>query len=214
MWPRIAPSDGMALDMPASAFPSALFSPEERDFQEIAPAQWNHSPDTQARHLLSFQECDGRRCCSPSPCVPLTLGENLLQFLGTSHSYQQTHGTSQSLQPAGCLQRAERPQLISHLPQGQAHTQAAPAERLLCWDPHTQLRPLLAASCCGSSALAPVPPCRWVETPHEACCVSHPHPSQRFPIRYRQRSWRATEKRDLFKYSDLGGDGTKKLKLR
>ena len=118
MWPPIAPGDGMALDIPASAFPSALFSPEDRHFQEVAPAQLNHSPEAQAGHLPSFQERDGRRCCSPGPCILLTLGANLLQFLGTSHSYQQTHGASRSLQPTACLQRAERPQLISHLPQG------------------------------------------------------------------------------------------------
>lgn len=123
----------MALDMPASAFPSALFSPEERYFQEVAPAWVDHSPDTQAGHLLSFQERSGRRCHSPGPCVPLTLGANLLQFIGTSHSYRQMHSASQSLQPAACLQRAERPQLISHLPQGpgtQPHLPPAPLARL------------------------------------------------------------------------------------
>lgn len=143
MWPRVAPSDGMALDMPASVFASALSSLEERDFQEVAPAQLNHSPDAQAGHLLSFQECDGRRCCSPSPCVPLTLGANLLQFLGTSHSYQQAHGTSRSLQPAGCLQRAERPQLISHLPQGPgAHPGSSRRATAVLGPPHPAPAPL------------------------------------------------------------------------
>lgn len=94
------PGDGMALDIPASTFPSALFSLLEKHFQEVAPAWMNPSPDTQRGHLPPFQQCDDRRCCSPGPCVLLMLAANTLQCLGTSPSHPQTHGASGSLQPA------------------------------------------------------------------------------------------------------------------
>lgn len=143
MQPHVVTGGGMALDLPASAFASALCSLEERHFQEVAPAQVNWSRDTQARYLPSFQERNGRRCCSPGPCGPLILGENLLQFLDTSHSYRQTRGASRSLQPAACLQRAERPQLISHLPQGPSMRPGGSYRAAPCWEPQTRPWPLL-----------------------------------------------------------------------
>jgi len=173
----------------------------------------------QAGHLSSFQECDSRRCCSPCPCIPLTLGANPLQFLGRSQSYRQTHGTSQISQPAACLQRAERPQLISHLPQGPgAHPNGSRRVAALLGAPHMGPAPLARLfvmwDLCSASCPAMLGlwwAAGWKHPEKFSQCVSCLHPSHRFPKRCGQSF--PTEKYDLFQHSDLGEDGAKQLKL-
>lgn len=150
---------------------SVPLCPEERHFQKVAPAQVNQSSGV-SRVSPVLPGTGRQKVLQPQPLVPLMLGANPLQFLGTSHSYWQTHGTSQSLQPAACLQRAERPQLISHLPQepGGSHRAAA-----MLGAPHPASAPL-ARLLGNAGALLRLPAHHvqtamgWLlETPREAC---------------------------------------------